>query len=312
MINPAAEKRLQLLFPNSNRALAEAFRQATPEQLALMQEAKGVKELLASLTGEALRNAKSDTLLLEILRNSPAFRELGSFTDTLETLLQHLGKEQKFSVLQAKLQAFLKFAAASPEALRRQLTDSGIFLESKLLASAGGDRSVPLSGDVKALLLQLQQELHRTSAPGAAETLKLTERLLMQIDYHQLYSHLSNAAVLYFPYAWDLLEEGTLAFKKAEDRTFYCRIELTLKTFGALHLLVALSGEKQVMIRARTEQEALMQRLREQLPVLRGALRQAGLDVQGIEIGRFAPPAKNSGAYGGENGDTDLGFEVKI
>jgi hypothetical protein len=312
MITPTSEKQLQILLSNSNRALAEAVRQATPEQLELMKAGKGVGELLASLTGEALKNAKSDTLLLEILRNNPVFRQLGSFSGNLQALLQNLRTDEAFSQIRTQLEAFLRASLTSPDTLKQQVADSGIFLESKLLASADGDTPTPFSRDVKALLLQLHQELTQASTPGTAEIMKQIDRLLLQIDYHQLYSHLSNAAVLYFPFTWDLLEEGTLAFRKTKERNFYCRIELRFKAFGMLHLLVALSGEKKVVIRARAEQEALERRIREQLPLLRAALRRANLDVQHIEIARFAPEAKHARAYRGESGDIDPGFEVKI
>ena len=311
MITPTAEQRLRLLFANGNRALAEAIRQATPEQLELMKEGKSLKELLASLTGEALRHAKSNTLLLEILRNSPAFRQPDAFTGTLGSLLRNLEAEQAFSELRARLQAF-HTSVASPAGLKQQVRDSGIFLEAKLLASADGKTALPLADDVKALLLRLQEQVRHTPVPSRGELLKQIDTLLLQIDYHQLYSYLSSAAVLYFPYAWELLEEGSLAFKRAQDQTSYCRIELRLKRFGELHLLVALSGEKRIAIRARAERETLVDRIREQLPALRSALRQTGLEVERIEIARFEPRGDHSAPYGEACGDIDLGFEVKI
>ena len=72
-----------------------------------------------------------------------------------------------------------------------------------------------LQKDMKALLLGLEKEL--TGTVGNTEVLKAVDKLLVQIDYFQLLSHLSNASCLYIPYAWDQLENGNLSFKKSKD-----------------------------------------------------------------------------------------------
>lgn len=309
MITPTSEQRLQLLFPHSNRALQEALRHATPEQRELLNSVKGLDQLLALLTGKALESRQSDTLLLDLLRNSPAFRQLGSFTDTLGSLLQNLRSEAAFSELHAKLQAYLDHGITSAAGLKRQLSDSGVFLESKLLAAARiGESS--FADDVKALLLQLRQALQHSDTPGSSDMLRQAERLLLQIDYHQLYSYLSDASVLYFPYAWDLLEEGSLAFRRGKERTYHCRVELRLKAFGVLQLLISLADDTHVTVRAHAESEALVGLLRGQLPALRAALRRAGLVSDTIEISARDGSKRSAEGYGSD-GRSDTGFEVR-
>ncbi len=137
MINLATDKHLQIFLSNNNKALAEAIKQATPEQLALMKESKDIKGLLASLTNEGLQNAKSDRVLLEILKNNPTFKSMGSFPDDLKSLASALKNDKQFAPLGQKLELFFKSVATlDAPALQKQIINSGVFLESKIAADA--------------------------------------------------------------------------------------------------------------------------------------------------------------------------------
>ena len=84
MISLSTETSLPLLFANNNKALAEAIKQATPAQLALLKESKDVRGLLTLLTTQTLESGKPDKILLEILKNNPSFKSMGNFPKDLK------------------------------------------------------------------------------------------------------------------------------------------------------------------------------------------------------------------------------------
>lgn len=511
MIHFNPEQRLNIVLPNTNKALAEAIRQATPEQLELLKESKDVKGLLTALSEKTLDQSGSNKALLDILKHSPAFKDLGSFQSDLKTLITSLKSDPQFQALAAKLET-LQIQTPLPTStgeLQRRIADSGVFLESKLAQAAkpaealkpllqdlalllqrselpvgqraqqqfnallshdllrttapyddtqaqrlatviekvlaplntllaqsdalhtpdtrsllerlsqlvtalksntpahatalppqqlqnlqenlealhvkllqstlGESRSLvqrveaivtllksspapealenalqqlvtqaknlsndtdvllskevrpllqelarlstperlsatlpldTIAKDTKALLLQTQQELQQAPVtPTTSDALKQVDRLMLQIDYHQLYSHLSGNATLYMPYSWDLLQEGSIAFSRDKENCFYCRIDLTLQHFGSIDLMLSLNKDKRIDIRGVTENPELSEIIKSQLPLLRDALRDAGLIAGQI---RVAPNSESSSGYEADDIGFDVGFEVKI
>ena len=612
MINLSTDNPLRILLPNNNKALAEAIKQATPQQLELMKEHKDIKGVLTALADQAAQSSKSNGVLLEIIKNSPAFEKLGNFPDDLKTLQQILKKDPALAPLAEKLEPLLARTEQLPTAqnLKRQTADSGVFLESKLAASAvpkaelkallgdldrllqrselpvaknahrhiaallsheivanpdvtdrasmqrlsdalaqvlrplqttlskgdivygkemtqlleklqrflpqtalhadpgsakvataavqqplknpdaqqapnaaaataptnptitsdtpknerpllapplkelldspwvkselrhpryalteplkqellkqpeifivqtlkevlasthtallqstlpeskgllgllekifgaielktaeafaAGDtaqkslRSLELLGDpkitkeiklltehlqkavqngdalftreaapllkdlahftqpqhlqpsrigenlahdAKSLLLHLQQEVQNAPTTGTQEILRQVDKLMLQIDYHQLYSYLSNSATIYFPYRWEMLEEGSVSFKKGESKRFFCHINLQLKEFGTLNLMLALYNGKEIEIQGYAESETLRALIQENMQTLRAAMRDAGLVPGTIRISDISAATAAGDAYDGDGGHLEMGFEVKI
>ena len=55
MINLSTDTPLRILLTSNNKALAEAIRHATPEQLALLKEGTDIRGVLDAIAGEAAR-----------------------------------------------------------------------------------------------------------------------------------------------------------------------------------------------------------------------------------------------------------------
>jgi hypothetical protein len=142
--------------------------------------------------------------------------------------------------------------------------------------------------------------------------LEQTEKLLTQIDYHQLLSHLSSSNSIYFPFVWDQLQEGSLAFKKTADKKFYCEINLVLKEYGELDLMMGLYDETQLEIQAHTEKPELKALIHEHIADLRAMLIKSGLTPRSIRIfERNESKTPLNESYASSEG-SDLGFEVKV
>lgn len=489
MIHLNTEARRSILLPNMNKALGEAIKNATPEQLETLKEGKDLKGLLTSVFQDKITSTKSDAVLLDILKNSTAFKNMGNLADNLQSLLKDLKTSPDLSPKTVVLEKFLKnIALIDTQTLKNQVANSGAFMESKfaaalqklpdltqtleqlrsvlskspqneakvlrtqisallespLLATSSQNlqsalilteslkkvtdnlhtllsKSDPLyskevsdlaqkldqlsavqeikttlshlygtllssstpdsndlldsieklfknlnntpadalkdftqqlknalkegditkeltnlitklgeftnpkelvtetflhdvmSNDLKSNLLSLHEELIRSNDPNAPKLLEQTDKLLTQIDYHQLTSYLGASNVLYIPFAWDQLEEGSMAFKKTAGKKFYCEINLRLKEYGELNLMMALYEGNQLEIQAHTEKPELKTLIQENSAELRALLINADLTPRSIrvfEMKESSSPLKET--YKAEQNKTDFGFEVKV
>ncbi|WP_298693672.1 flagellar hook-length control protein FliK [uncultured Sulfuricurvum sp.] len=528
MIHLTTDARLSIILPNMNKALSEAIKNATPEQLETLKEGKDLKSVLTSVFQDKITSSKSDTVLLDILKNASVFKTMDNPTETLKSLVQDLKTYQEsgskvspeVSAKTAVLESFLKNGATiDTTALKTQIVNSGVFMESKLASAvqkipdltrtleqlrtlisnnplpqgkalqekittilqspqlAAAAKSLPdattlsaslkslgesvrtfvantdplfsketavltqkldnigslqelkstlsqlygtllqsksaqtdtfldsiekilktitalpakeaqsfvetiqnilakeplseeippatgklvdevqeftetlrstivkgniteeartligklaefsrpehlvqesflketMSQDVKSALLSLSDELKNSADPVAPKLLEQTDKLLTQIDYHQLTSYLGASNSIYFPFSWDQLQEGSMAFKKTADKKFYCEINLRLKEYGELDLMMALYDQNQLEIQAHTEKAELKEVLMENLPELRTLLIDAGLTPRRIRIFEAKESATPlSETYIAHEDDSDLGFEVTV
>jgi ElaB/YqjD/DUF883 family membrane-anchored ribosome-binding protein len=489
MINLNTDARLNIILPNTNKALAEAIKNATPEQLSQLKEGKDIKSLLTSVFHDKITATKSDTVLLDILKNSTAFKNMGSLTDNLQSLLKELKTSSDLSPKTAVFEKFLKnIDLIDSKVLKTQIASSGVFMESKfaaalqkipdltqtleqlrtiltkspqneakvlqqqissllenpilstasqelksavtltdtlkkvtenlhillsksdplyskevtalaqkldqfsavqeikttlsqlygtLLSSKAIDTNTLLDSienllknlddapmeelkiftqqlksaikegsitkelsqiitkldeftnpkalvtetflkesmenDLKSNLLSLHDELTQSSDPNTPKLLEQTDKLLAQIDYHQITSYIGSSNSIYIPFAWDQLEEGSMAFKKTVDKKFYCEINLRLKEYGELNLMMALYDGNQLEIQAHTEKPELKTIIHDNIGTLRSLLIDAGLTPRAIrvfEMKETLSPLKET--YGTDANGSDLGFEVKV
>jgi hypothetical protein len=166
-----------------------------------------------------------------------------------------------------------------------------------------------LSNDLKALLLQAGNEITKSSHPNQGELLRHIDKLSLQIDYHQLLSHLSNGSSLYLPFSWDMLQEGNIELKKADEEKFYCDIDLKLKEYGELNLKLVLYDKNQLNLHIYSSNEEFKNIVKENIPTLRSALIEAQVTPREIRI--FEPNKKITTSYENQSDNLQMGFEVK-
>lgn len=487
MINLSPEARLSIILPNTNKALSEAIKNATPEQLETLKEGKDIKSLLTSVFQDKVTASKSDQTLLDLLKNSTAFKNMGSFSDNLQSLVKELKSSPETAMKTAVFENFLKnITTIDPQTLKNQIGSSGIFMESKLaealrklpdltqtleqlktalaknprsdfkdlqtkiitllddpilskashhsesaaklsdgvkkiadtllpllsktdplyskevaaiaqkldqlsvvseikstlsqlygtllssntpqtntlldsiekllknlnnaplsevkvfthqlreaveedntkelslLATKLGTFSNPkelltetflkesMANDLKSNLLTLHEELALSSDTSSQKLIEQTDKLLTQIDYHQLVSHLGSSNSIYFPFVWDQLQEGSLSFKKTKDKKFYCEINLKLKEYGELNLMMALYEGNQLEIQAHTEKTELKAIIHDNIGELRSLLIQSGLTPRSIRVFEAAETKTPLVETYGSSEGSDMGFEVTV
>ena len=142
-----------------------------------------------------------------------------------------------------------------------------------------------LQNDMKSVLLQMQAELQAKADSGSnSDTLKQIDKIVSQIEYHQLLSLVSNSNSVYIPFFWDMLEEGNISMKKIDEDKFYCEINLSLKEFGKTQLLLALYDKNKLDLTVYISQESFKQAFRENSIKLKQALNSADLIPVNINI----------------------------
>lgn len=416
MINLSINKQLEIIVPNTNKALAVVLREATPKEMEAILKNKDLGAVLGSILKESAQNSNANSALLELVKSNQTLKSLGNVSGTIKELLQVLDGEKNPLPLHGVLKKFLlDIKEVSEPALKQKFENSGVFLESRLkniqnpqaelknllqelektiaksdmpaaklalqttkellatpmlkeanLASfftevpkvdkavlmrlAKGVEEVVsmiekadpifsketaaissklsrftnpkkleaqegvkeiLAQDLKAVLLQASDEITKSSHPNQQEILKQIDKALLQIDYFQLLSHLSNSSSLYLAFSWDSLQEGNITINKDKNSAFYCDIDLTLKEYGALKLKLTLYDENQINIHIYSDSITLKERIKENIASLRAALIEVQITPREIRI--FDATKKNPLlAYGSEPRDIDMGFEVKV
>lgn len=134
---------------------------------------------------------------------------------------------------------------------------------------------VELLSDMKGVLTKLSD--HLQASGQNKEALEITNRLLTQIEYHQLVSYVSSSTHLYVPFSWDGLKGGSMMMKQSSDEKFHCQIDLDLEAYGKLNMMLVLSGEKYIDITIASQKKELGEKITQQLAKLKRALNEVGL-----------------------------------
>ncbi|MDF1880140.1 hypothetical protein JHD50_02285 [Sulfurimonas sp. MAG313] len=177
-------------------------------------------------------------------------------------------------------------------------------LENKLLQEN-------LQKDLKALLIGLEKEVGSLSTNNATEVLKSVDKLLLQVDYFQLLSHLSNASYLYLPYSWEGLENGKFSFKSKKDGSCYCEIDLELKNYGSLNMMLQLFEDTQLNINIYTQDKELQKLFKTHIKDLKEALIKVNIMPRNIQIFSLKEHPRKHLNYKNDSSLDELGFEVK-
>ena len=141
-----------------------------------------------------------------------------------------------------------------------------------------------INDDMKSILLQMQDELASKTDGKSQDLSKQIDKLLTQIDYHQLASLSSNSNNVYLPFFWELLDEGNISMKKTDDEKFYCQINLSLKDFGKVDLMLALYDKNKLDLTISAQREHFKTALRDNMQKLKIALNNVDLIPVNIKL----------------------------
>ena len=141
-----------------------------------------------------------------------------------------------------------------------------------------------ITEDIKTVLLKIQEELAFKTDSKSQEIGKQVDKLLTQIDYQQLLTLSSNSNCVYLPFLWDMLEDGNISMKKADEDKFYCQINLTLKDFGKVDLMLALYDKNKLDLTVYAQREHFKIALKDNIQQLKIALNSVHLIPVNIKL----------------------------
>jgi len=313
MINITDAKKLDIILPNTNKALNEVLKNASAEELKVLSKEKDLKSILNSILKQSALNRSGDKTLVQLMKNNPTLKSLGDVSSTIKDLLSTIRSQTNPLPIEKILKNFLvDIKDLSNTKLKQMLENSGIFLESSLKKLKPLDSHVKelLSQDLKAVLLSAKEELSHSNHVNRGDLLKQMDKLLLQIDYYQLLSHLSNASSLYLPFSWDAMQEGSIQMKKTDDDKFYCDIDLKLKKYGEVNFKLTLYEKNQLNLHIYAKSKTFQMLMKEKMSELRSAI--ISVNVTPREIRVFEPKSTNATqAYNEYEDNLAMKFEVK-
>lgn len=243
----------------------------TAQNLIKNPSSSPIASLLSELFEGLVSGDKNKTQIESMLKNTQFFKSLGSFADNLKTLFNMLKNESSLPQnLQAQLgiieNTLQNIEGMDEKKLKEFIKNSGIFLENKLLHN-----DVQIKKDLKGVLLGIQNELKNETIT------KEVEKVLIQIDYYQLLSLVSDANFIYLPLDWEEFENGKMGFKQIEEKTIYCEIDLMLKSYDALKIKLLMQDNEYLHIVFEAKNETFFKDAKESISQLKLALHKLGL-----------------------------------
>ncbi|MDD7742114.1 MAG: hypothetical protein PUJ19_05100, partial [Campylobacteraceae bacterium] len=161
-----------------------------------------------------------------------------------------------------------------------------------------------LQSDMKSVLLNLKESTQNQSSTQNIHT--AAQRLLTQIEIHQLASFAQNSLQTYLPYHWDELNSSNLSFKRGNKNKFYARIELSFVKFGEIGIVLGLAKNKFLDVSIQTGNDGFKELILSETKSLKRALNELGLVVNNF----FVASKGGKSAYE-QFEDIDLGYNIK-
>ena len=176
MISINTDKKLNIILPNTNKALKKVLKDATPQELEVITKGKDLKSIIGSLLKESAQNSSADKTLLNLVKNNPTLKDLGSASQNIKELLTSLKSDKNLLHVEKILQKFIPdIKDVKNVDVKTTLNNSGVFLESKLK-----DIKDPLS-QLKNLLSELQNVLKKSPTPSSKTIQNQVQELMKNI-----------------------------------------------------------------------------------------------------------------------------------
>jgi len=106
-LNTTTSKHFGIVLPNTNKALGEALKNASPKELETLSPSKDLKSMMSDILKQTTNNTSSNKVLLELVKNNPTLKNLGSVSTTIKDLLSSIKSDKEQSPTEKTLKNFL-------------------------------------------------------------------------------------------------------------------------------------------------------------------------------------------------------------
>jgi len=138
--------------------------------------------------------------------------------------------------------------------------------------------------DIKATLLQVQEQLETKGQDAPKELKAQVEKTLSQIEFYQLSSFCSQSNHTYLPFSWEDMEDGDVKFNSNKKDTFSCHIGLKLKDKGEFKAMLLLDNKNNLNINLNVENSEFKAKLQQNLQLLRQSINDIGLSLESLNV----------------------------
>ncbi|MDD2895935.1 MAG: flagellar hook-length control protein FliK [Aliarcobacter sp.] len=235
---------------------------------------KNIMPLLENLLKADNLFAKNENLSTLLTQNNVT-TFTSSFASNLNPLLTELKQSlESLNPNEHNLQNHVTKLVEKIETIIKELSDPNF----------QKNENTNIKDDMKSVLLKMQDELSSKTDAKSQELSKQVDKLITQIDYQQLLTLSSNSNSVYLPFLWDMLEDGNISMKKTEEEKFYCQINLTLKDFGKVDLMLALYDKNKLDLTVYAQRDHFKTALRDNMQQLKIALNSVDLIPVNIKL----------------------------
>lgn len=228
---------------------------ASANRLSAMLESTQLNQINSATIAQTAQSTPNLESLISSLNQSQNSTNLSNFIQHINTDANNLNLQDKLSMAARKLSNIINFFDKNSQDAKSHLAELKGLIKATNLAKADIANITPndknlaaqtLQNDVKATLLALKEAT--ANQPNQAALNQNINRLLTQIEMHQLISYAQNSLQTYLPYSWDALESSSVAFKQGKKKRFYAKIDLNFTHFGNVDIVIALSDNKYIDI----------------------------------------------------------------
>lgn len=266
------------------------------------QNHKELKAILESLKNDLkmLNNIGDEAGLIKAFNEVSDVSKEGSLQDKLQSAARRLAHSLSLADPEAST---AKSDLAESKALLKQLKLATNDINN-ITTKSQSEISKVLNQDVKSTLLNISEKSQNPQTVNAAN------KMISQIEMHQMVSSLQGGIQTYMPYIWDGVEGGNVAFKQGKKDKFYAQIDLNFKKFGQINVMVGLVDKRYIDLSVATQTNEFKELILSSSSELKQAISKLGLIVSNFNI-KTLPKVKLNDRFKNFGG-LDVGFDKKI
>ena len=272
------------------------------QSVAFSSNHKELKAILENLKNDLkmLNNIGDEAGLVKAFNEVSDVSKEGSLQDKLQSAARRLAHSLSLADPEAST---AKSDLAESKALLKQLKLANNDINN-ITTKSQSEISKVLNQDVKSTLLNISEKSQN------AQTVNAANKMISQIEMHQMVSSLQGGIQTYMPYIWDGVEGGNVAFKQGKKDKFYAQIDLNFKKFGQINVMVGLVDKRYIDLSVATQTNEFKELILGNSSELKQAISKLGLIVSNFNI-KTLPKVKLNDRFKNFGG-LDVGFDKKI
>ena len=294
--------KMENFISNLSEKVANLASEKLNQSVAFSSNHKELKTILENLKNDLkmLNNIGDEAGLVKAFNEVSDVSKEGSLQDKLQSAARRLAHS-------------LSLADPDASTAKSELSESKALLKQLKLATndinnittkSQSEISKVLNQDVKSTLLNISEKSQNPQTVNAAN------KMISQIEMHQMVSSLQGGIQTYMPYIWDGVEGGNVAFKQGKKDKFYAQIDLNFKKFGQINVMVGLVDKRYIDLSVATQTNEFKELILGNSSELKQAISKLGLIVSNFNI-KTLPKVKLNDRFKNFGG-LDVGFDKKI